>query len=253
MKIVSIGNSFSVNMQRFAHRVAAAAGQDLTVVNAFHGGCTMLMHARFYREEAPAYRHDKNGGILYRDVTLQSILSSDEFDLVTLQPGTGEWREVGRVPDNEPYIYELIEAAKRFQPRAELVYNHYWADADDCTRPVFTEFFSSSREKMRAWWQGYADRAAAIPEIGYVNPCGQAVDNAYSLFQSRLYKDGYHLSPVGEYLQALVWTEFFTGAEPCDFVPEEVAPMLTADEAVALRKAAHEAVLSAKITPAKRN
>ena len=111
--------------------------------------------------------------------------------------------------------------------------------------------------RLRQWLMsavvGYADRAAAIPEIGYVNPCGQAVDNAYPLFQSRLYKDGYHLSPVGEYLQALVWTEFFTGAEPCDFVPEEVAPMLTADEAVALRKAAHEAVLSAKITPAKRN
>ena len=249
MKIVSIGNSFSVNMQRFAHQVAAAAGQELTVVNAYHGGCTMLMHARFYREEAPAYRHDKNGEILRKDVTLQSILSSDEFDFVTLQPGTKGWREEGRVPDNEPYIYELIGAAKRFQPRAEIVYNHYWADADDCARPVFTEFFGASRDKMRAWWQAYADRAAAIPEIGYINPCGRAVDNAYPLFGGRLYKDGYHLSPAGEYLQALVWTEFFTGAAPGGFVPEEVAALLTDGEAAALQKAARAAVLSAKRTP----
>ena len=64
MKILSIGNSFSRNMQRFAHPVAGAAGQDLTVVNAYHAGCTMPEHAAFFKEGAPAYKHFRNGAVL---------------------------------------------------------------------------------------------------------------------------------------------------------------------------------------------
>ncbi len=93
MKILSIGNSFSENMHRYAHQMAEAAGVDLTVVNTFYGGCTMRRHTVFYDKEMPIYKKFVNAKCTEDGVTLQSILSSDTFDFVTFQAGTGGWED----------------------------------------------------------------------------------------------------------------------------------------------------------------
>ena len=250
MKVVSIGNSFANNMQRFAHQIAQASGQDLTVVNAYYPGCTMQMHVDFLQKDDPVYDLYKNGVCAEKGVTLKKILTSEEFDYVTLQPGTSGWQTYGRVPDLFPYILDLVAAAMAFQPRADLIYNHYWSDSSNGKRALFTEFFSGDRNKMLAWWQEYADRAAQIPDIRFVNPCWAAVEEAYPALGDRLYDDGgYHLSAIGSYLQGCLWTEFFTGAHPSDtFIPDGVS--ITPREASLLRDAAHRAVLSCGKTPA---
>ncbi len=251
MKIVSIGNSFSCNIHRVSHQVAAAAGADLQLVNAHHSGCTMLMHSGYIRNNEPAYHRYENGVKVVENVTLDSILSSGTFDYVTIQPGSGGWKKYGRIPDDFPYIHEIIATAKRYQPQATIVYNHYWADSDCSTRTVFAEFFRFDRRKMLDWWQGYADRAAALPDVRFVCPCGRAIEEAYPEFRCRLYKDdGYHLGPVGEYLEACLWTEYFGGVLPTpDFVPGNVEA--TPEEAAHLRAAAHRACLSCAEPPAR--
>ncbi|MBQ7624423.1 MAG: DUF4886 domain-containing protein [Clostridia bacterium] len=257
MKILSIGNSFSENMQTYVHQMAEAAGENVTVVNAYYGGCTMRRHTVFYDKKIPIYRRYMNGKCEEEGVTLQSIISSDKFDFVTFQPGTGGWEEQGEVTPNAPYFGRLIGIAKEYQPQATLVYNHYWADSDTSTRNVFRLVFGSDREKMRALWQKYADQAKNEYGIEYINPCGLAVDIAYKEMGDRLYLDGYHMSWVGNYLLGCEWLEYFTGKRtPESFIPtppenpkiEVAAP--DARELEIMREAAHKAVLSVKNTPA---
>ena len=44
MKLLSIGNSFSQDAQRYLHRIAAAAGESLKCVNLYIGGCSLRTH-----------------------------------------------------------------------------------------------------------------------------------------------------------------------------------------------------------------
>ncbi len=44
MKILSIGNSFSRNAHTFLNEIAASADCDLTLLNAYIGGCTFERH-----------------------------------------------------------------------------------------------------------------------------------------------------------------------------------------------------------------
>lgn len=44
MKILSIGNSFSQDAQRYLHRLAKHEGVQLKTVNLYIGGCSLQRH-----------------------------------------------------------------------------------------------------------------------------------------------------------------------------------------------------------------
>ena len=44
MNILSIGNSFSQDAQRYLHQIATAGGEELNVFNLYIGGSTLSMH-----------------------------------------------------------------------------------------------------------------------------------------------------------------------------------------------------------------
>ena len=44
MKVLSIGNSFSGNAQRYLHRLAKHNGVNMRTVNLFIGGCSLETH-----------------------------------------------------------------------------------------------------------------------------------------------------------------------------------------------------------------
>ena len=44
MKILSIGNSFSQDAQRYLHRLAKNEGVDMKTVNLYIGGCPLRSH-----------------------------------------------------------------------------------------------------------------------------------------------------------------------------------------------------------------
>ena len=44
MKILSIGNSFSEDAQRYLHQIANANGDDIFCANLYIGGCSLERH-----------------------------------------------------------------------------------------------------------------------------------------------------------------------------------------------------------------
>ena len=44
MRILAIGNSFSQDAFKYLHKVAEAAGKEVTTVNLYIGGCTLERH-----------------------------------------------------------------------------------------------------------------------------------------------------------------------------------------------------------------
>ena len=62
MKILSIGNSFSEDAQRYLHRIAESDGVELYTVNLCIGGCPLELHANNIKSGDKAYLTLKKTG-----------------------------------------------------------------------------------------------------------------------------------------------------------------------------------------------
>ena len=61
MKILSIGNSFSQDAQRYLSRVAKSEGIDMNTFNLYIGGCSLATHFQNMHSEDRAYELQMNG------------------------------------------------------------------------------------------------------------------------------------------------------------------------------------------------
>ena len=84
MKILSIGNSFSQDAQRWLHQCAASAGVELTCVNLCIGGCPIVRHWNNVQSDEPTYEYEVNGEYV-RHAALLDTLREEEWDVVTVQ------------------------------------------------------------------------------------------------------------------------------------------------------------------------
>ena len=61
MKILSIGNSFSQDAQRYLHNLAKFNGDNIKCVNLYIGGCPLRTHYINVLEDNKAYDFEFNG------------------------------------------------------------------------------------------------------------------------------------------------------------------------------------------------
>ena len=61
MDILSIGNSFSQDAQRYLHQIAKADGVDIHSFNLYIGGCPLSKHYRNMLSEESVYTLEMNG------------------------------------------------------------------------------------------------------------------------------------------------------------------------------------------------
>ena len=61
MKILSIGNSFSQDAQRYLYRLAKKAGDTFKTVNLYIGGCSLRTHYINALEDKADYWFEYNG------------------------------------------------------------------------------------------------------------------------------------------------------------------------------------------------
>ncbi len=85
MKILSIGNSFSVDGQRYLHQIAKTNGCELTCGNLYIGGCSLRTHYLNMSDDEKGYEYYFNGQPTGLKVSIREALRSKEWDIVTLQ------------------------------------------------------------------------------------------------------------------------------------------------------------------------
>ena len=77
MKILSIGNSFSQDAQRYLHRLALKEGVQLKTVNLYIGGCPLRTHYLNMLDDNVAYDFQFNGQSTGIKVSIRQALVSD--------------------------------------------------------------------------------------------------------------------------------------------------------------------------------
>ena len=208
MKILAIGNSFSQDATRYLHRLARAAGEKLTVVNLYIGGCSLERHFRNMHTEERAYELQINGECSGFKVSLKEALLNRAWDVVTLQQASPYSL---KYESYQPYLNELSAYVKKLCPGAKQVIHQTWAYEKDSER-LTVQMGYELPEQMTADLVVAYKRAAADIGADAVIPSGELMAKMLENGMEKVHRDTYHASlGAGRYALALLWYAVLTG------------------------------------------
>ena len=210
MKILSIGNSFSQDAQRYLHRLAKKAGAELTSANLYIGGCTLRTHYLNMLDDVAAYTYEFNGESTGLKVSIRQALVSNDWDVITLQqasPSSVKYETF------TPYLEELAAYVRKYCPHSKLMIHQTWAYEADSDRLKTRMGFDTPAQMLSAVRAAYRQAADVIGADATI-PAGEAMLRAVELGIGKIHRDTFHASlGAGRYLLALCWYRALTGAD----------------------------------------
>lgn len=223
MKILSIGNSFSQDAQKWLHQLAVSAGCELFCANLFIGGCSLERHSRNYESGEVAYDYEINGEFVQK-ISLPEALVKEKWDVITLQQVSGL---SGIFASFEPYLSELSAAVREKCPEARILLHKTWAYENGSAHPDFANYGCSQKKMFEEISKAYNE---AAEKTGFeIIPTGDAIQYLRENVKEfnpdggiLLTRDSFHLSfDYGRFAAGLVWLKALTGtnAKAVSFIP----------------------------------
>lgn len=215
MKILSIGNSFSQDAQRWLHNIATVDNFELDTYNLFIGGCSLETHWQNIENNALAYSFEGNNGRFIKTVSIEDALNEYDYDIITLQQASGD---SGKPQTFFPYIQKIAEYVRAKQPQAKLYFHMTWSYEIGAQHGHYYRYNNDSKEMFRRI-SDCAEMASKIFDIPII-PVGKFIqylrENTevfdYINGGLSLCRDGFHLSETyGRFAAASVWYKTLTG------------------------------------------
>lgn len=213
LRLLCIGNSFSDDAIAFAYDVARSLNlSNVTMATLYIAGCSIRTHVKCAAEELPAYDYRKNtegAWITTPKTKLSTALSDEDWDIITMQQGSGD---SGR-PETFALLPSLIAYVKERCPKASLVWHMTWAYQGNSDHGGFLAYNRDQTTMYRSIVNCVTSEVLPTGVFERVIANGTAVQNVRtSYLGDTLTRDGYHLSiPEGRYLAALNLVAAVTG------------------------------------------
>ncbi len=224
MNILSIGNSFSQDAQRYFHQIAKADGVNICSFNLYIGGCPLSTHYRNMLSEERVYTLEMNGNSTDFCVSLKEALLNRDWDVITVQ-------QVSSLSPNydtyQPYLDGLAEYVRSLVPKAKIAIHQTWAYEQGSKRLNEELKYSDYREMLDDIVKSYRKAAARIG-ADLIIPSGEVFGAMLENGIEKIHRDTFHASlGLGRYALGLVWYKILTGNDVfdnafCDF-DEEVS------------------------------
>ena len=210
MKILSIGNSFSQDAQRYLHRIALHEGVKLKTVNLYIGGCPLRTHYLNILDDKAAYDFQFNGESTGLKVSIRQVLASDNWDYITLQQAS---HDSANFDSYTPYLEEVADYVRMYCPKAKLLIHQTWAYETGSMKLANQERFATDAEMFTAVEEAY-NKAFELIEADGLIPAGKAMLTAAQTGIEKIHRDTYHASlGAGRYLLGLCWFKYLTGKD----------------------------------------
>ena len=237
LKILCIGNSFSVDTTKRTPEVAAALGMELTIGNLFVPGCPIDRHYEHMLNDTPAYKYYYNDGGEWAetpDYKISDAIRSDDWDYISIQHGSSGGNSYIR-PECYRDFPALVQAVKALAPaHAKIVFNITWpADPWHHHRDLRAHT-RSPLSLMNNIIRITRELVEPTPDLYRTIPTGVAIQNARTAGLGSMTRDGYHLSKdLGRYLAALTFLCTLSGICPTEVTPDPGFP----EQAILIRAA----------------
>ena len=227
MKILSIGNSFSQDAQRYLHRLALKEGVQLKCVNLYIGGCSLRRHFLNMLDDNVAYDFQFNGQSTGIKVSIRQALVSDNWDYITLQQASNDSAHFGTYT---PYIEALAAYVRKYCPKTKLLIHQPWAYETGSVKLAGQERFATDAEMFASIEDAYNKAFELISADGLI-PAGKAMLTAAQTGIEKIHRDTYHASlGAGRYLLALCWFKYLTGRDITENTFDEFDVPVTEEE-----------------------
>ena len=216
LRILAIGNSFSDDGTEYLPALLENLNvENVEVARLYVGGCTLEQHVNFYDNSEAAYKfyRSKAGENKWVEnpekVTMQYALAMGEWDIITMQQASGF---SGMYDSYTPYLGRLIEAVKKAQPQAELVWHMTWSYSSDSNHKHYKHYNNDQQQMNSAIDNCLHTLLAEFDEIERIIPSGTAVKSlrksAINNYPKDLTRDGFHMGHgAGRYALACTWYE----------------------------------------------
>lgn len=208
MRVVSIGNSFSQDAQRYINQIAKNYGERLDVINLYIGSCSLSTHYNNLVEDNMAYQLQFNGVSTDVMVSIKQVLESCP-DVITLQQAS---KYSVDYKTYKPYLTELYNYAKKVCSNAKILLHETWAYQDGSVKLEelnYTSFNNMFKDVKKAYKKAQKDF-----EFDGVLPSGSVMQTAIKLGLEHSHNDGLHASlGAGRYMLGLTWFKVLTGID----------------------------------------
>ena len=245
IRVLAIGNSFSVDATTYLRDMALADGIDLRVMNHAIGGCSLQRHHGNMTNGTADYSTTYyTPDVVYtaKPTTLEQGVTAHKWDYITIQQVSGL---SGKYDTFTPYYPELVAYIKERQPEAEIMLHMTWAYAEGFSG-LQNHSYEGQDHMYRRIVETYA-RFSKDLDGARILPSGEAIQRARATEMGDVFnRDGFHCNVKGRIIAGWVWYEIFTGISPfdCKFDPKSADKFLTDHEIELMKTAAHEAVLA---------
>lgn len=244
IRILAIGNSFSVDAMEYLYGILKDVGYDkITLGNLYIGGCTLETHSGHFQSDNKAYTYYINTSGSWSNTSSYrpiAALDSQKWDIITMQQGSPK----SGLPDSfDPYLGNLISIVKNHCPSAELVWHMTWAYQANSTHSGFANYSNDQMTMYDAIVNATRTKILTNSNFSKVIPNGTAVQNMRTSFVGdNLTRDGYHMSyDKGRYLTALTFAKVLTGCDLEDVTYTPSSQTYTAKEILAMKDAVDKA------------
>lgn len=242
LRILSVGNSFAWDTMQHLPDVALAAGvREVKIAFLFVGGCSIKRHLSHAEGDLPAYQyhvHYGDGWQVSEGKRIREAVSEERWDWISIQHGTGDGSCYTK-PESYEGLPRLIEYIKSFAaPETKIAFNMAWVPEPDRDHHEMIAY-GGDQARMFQNLVALTERLVKPTKgLDAVSPTGTAIQNARTVADRPLTRDGFHVSyDWGRYIAALTFFGALTGVtlQALDWVPEGVSE---SEKGIALRAAA---------------
>lgn len=208
MNILSIGNSFSQDAQRYLHQIAKADGIDIRCFNLCIGGCSLSQHYQNMLSEERAYTLEMNGSSTGFHVSLKESLLNREWDVITVQQVSSQSPNYDTY---QPYLDRLVEYIRKFAPKAKIAIHQTWAYEQGSARLNDELKYGDYKQMLGDLVKSYQKAAESI-QADYMIPSGEVFGAMVESGIEKVHRDTFHANlGIGRYALGLIWYKTLTG------------------------------------------
>lgn len=227
LKILAIGNSFTINATSFMPwLIDCLDGDSVCIAMLTRSGCTLQQHWASHIADSSDYdlHYSDNGDWTLSGLkTMDAALTLFDWDIITIQQASGL---SGIYNSYQPYLKYLVRIFKEASPFAKLAWHTTWAYTPWTEHPEFKKYGYDSGTMyeaiMEAGYLASEDFDIIIPSATLVKWLWEEFPEVENGFSS----DGYHIdASLGQYALSSLWyEELITPSTGTSTLNAEVSP-----------------------------
>ena len=199
IKLLSISNSFGVNLQSYAHQIAKANKINLDIYVLYIGGCSLERHTQNIKNNSKAYELFHNGESTKKMVSISEALKYfDKWDYILTQQVSVY---SGIYDSYYPYLTALYEYIKENTKFETFGFQETWQYGKNIPFKEQIAHYNNDPEFMYSMIVKTYKKIKSDFEDAIIVNSGDIIHNAQKTFKENMYDEvDFHLSPIGCYL-----------------------------------------------------